>query len=1063
MTMCIYNRLIKQLFSLHRKHAFRILILFFTSFTLTAGAQTTLQGKVTDEAGKALPSVTVTVKGTSRGTTTNESGDFTLPASSGDVLVVSSVGFDNKEVKVGTESNITVSLTSANSQLAEVIVVGYGTQRRTAVTGAISSVNSKTLNEIPVVSVQSALQGRVPGLSVVNNGSPGTDPIVTIRGISSINYASNPLYVVDGFPTGNLSSIDTRDIETVDVLKDASAAAIYGSRATNGVIMITTKKGRRDGKLSVNLNSYYGVQNITQRLDLLNPEQFDQYATAYRGSLVPRRDPNYESAPGVKPNYPSQPIYQDAGATYGNNATDWQDEYFRQGTMTQTNIGVSGGNDISRFYASGSFLDQTGTTPTVGYRRYNFRINSDHIISKTFTFGENIYVAYGDQAYDNNEAGSRSNLLNVIRIMPYMPVHDPTTNGGYRGVNSVLDGGDPTNPIEDAELKNPGNRTTVKVLGTIFAEVNFTNWLKFRSTFGVDYANTLDYRFSPIFNDGGTIAGSSAIQATITNNRAISAVQLYTEQLTFDKTFGDHHVNAIAVYEYQGQKTRNENASGNQASNELKTLNNASNVSVQTLVGENNIISYIGRINYDFKGKYLLSGAIRRDGASVWAPGNKWATFPSGSIGWRIDQENFMKGMTKISELKLRAGYGITGLNGAILGNYPWSVSVNANSAYYPFGNALTSGAVSSIPGLGNKELEWETTKQLNIGLDLGLFNNTITASAEYYNRKTDNLILAVPLPPTMGFINTTVPQNVGAMTNNGFELQLGYNDRKGDFTWNATGNLSFITNKVDKLAEGVTNIEAGSDADFTEGYNPTNTAPGESIQSFYGWVVEGIFQSQEEVDKHATQVKPTATTGGTSPGDLKFKDLNGDGVINTSDRTFLGSFIPKFTYSLNLGANYKNFGLIVFFQGVEGNKIYNATRTATEGMIRFFNAGTQVLNAWTPDNINTDVPRAVSSDPNQNARPSTRFLEDGSYFRLKNIMLSYNIPGKSLESLTKGTVKNLNVYVSAQNILTFTNYSGYDPEVGNRTVSSSSLTNGIDYAVYPQPKGYQIGINVNF
>jgi len=1047
MTISISNRPAKHLFSVIRKHALSIFLLIFCAALQTTAKAQTVKGTVTDESGKPVPAASATVKGTSNGTITDENGVFTISASSQNTLVISSVGFVNKEVKVGNETNLAVSLTATNQQLSEVIVVGYGTQKRTAVTGAISTVNSKTLNEIPVVSVQSALQGRVPGLSVVSNGSPGTDPIVTIRGISSISYASNPLYVVDGFPTANLSAIDTRDIETVDVLKDASAAAIYGSRATNGVIMITTKKGTRDGKLHVNLNSYYGVQNVTQRLDLLNPQQFDQYATAYNGSKVQRRlDP-----------WATTPIYDGASTTYGNNVTDWQDEYFRQGSMTQTNIGLSGGNDVSRFYASGSFFDQKGIAPSVGYRRYNFRINSDHRISKTFSFGENIYVAYGDQDYDNNEAGSRSNLLNVIRMMPYMPVHDPTTNGGYRGVKSVLDGGDPTNPIEDAELKNPGERTTVKILGTIYAEVNFTNWLKFRSTFGIDYANMLDYRFSPIFNDGGTIAGSSASQATITNNRSISAVQLYTQQLTFDKTFGDHHVNAIAVYEYQGQNTRTENASGNQASNDLKTLNNASNVSVRTTVGENNIVSYVGRVNYDFQGKYLLSGAIRRDGASVWAPGNKWATFPSGSIGWRLDQEKFMQNMTKISELKLRAGYGITGLNGAVLGNYPWSVSVNSNSAYYPFGNNINSGPASSIPGLGNKELEWETTKQLNIGVDLGLLDNSITLSAEYYNRKTDNLILQVPLPPTMGFINATVPQNVGGMTNNGFEFQIGYNDRKGDFTWNALANLSFVTNNVDKLAEGVTNIEAGSDQDFTEGYNPTNTAPGQAIQSFYGWIVEGIFQDSAAIKKHATQA------GGTGPGDLMFKDVNGDGSITTSDRVFLGSFIPKFSYSLNLNANYKNFGLTMFFQGVQGNKIYNATRTATEGMIRFFNAGTQVLDAWTPSNTKTDIPRAISADPNQNARPSTRFVEDGSYLRLKNIMLSYNVPGKSLESLSKGAVKGLNIYVSAQNIFTLTNYSGFDPEVGNRTVSSTSLTNGVDYAVYPQPKGYQVGINVNF
>jgi len=638
-----------------------------------------------------------------------------------------------------------------------------------------------------------------------------------------------------------------------------------------------------------------------------------------------------------------------------------------------------------------------------------------------------------------------------------MPVYDPTTSDGFRGVNSVLDGSDPTNPIEDAEVKNPGNRTTFKILGTIYAEINFTKWLKFRSTFGVDYANGLDYRFSPIFNDSGTIAGSSAIQAAITNNRSISAVQLYTQQLTFDKHFGDHHVNAIAVYEFQGQKTRQENASGNQSSNNLKTLNNASNISAQTLLGENNLISYVGRVSYDYMGKYLLSGSVRRDGLSVWAPGRKWQTFSSGSVGWRIDQENFMKNKTKISELKLRAGYGITGLNGTILGNTPWLIGVNANSAYYPFDNSLASGPASSIQGLGNPDLKWETTKQLNIGLDLGLLNNSITMSAEYYQRKTDNLILAVPIPPSFGYLSTTVIQNIAAMKNNGFELQLGYNDNKGDFTWNATGNISFIKNKVLSLAPGVSNIEAGSDVDFTEGFNVTNTARGHAVQSFYGWLEDGIFQSAEEVSKSPFQ------TASTAPGDIKFRDIDGNDTIDLRDRTFLGSFIPKFSYALNIGANYKNFGLTIFFQGVQGNKIYNATRTATEGMIRFFNAGTQVLDAWTPDNTNTNIPRAVSSDPNQNARASTRFIEDGSYLRLKNIILSYNIPSKSLQSLTNGAVKNISIYISAQNILTLTKYNGFDPEVGNRTPGSSSLTNGIDYAVYPQPKGYQIGINANF
>jgi TonB-linked SusC/RagA family outer membrane protein len=1021
-----------------------LLLFFLLLGSQFVNAQSTVQGRVA-VGDSAIVGATVQVKGTNVGTQTDANGNFTISAAPNATLVISAVGYAPQEIAINNRTTLTVNMASLATQMEQVIVVGYGTQRRATVTGAIASVSGRTVSELPVPNISQALQGRVAGVQVTNNGSPGNQPIVRIRGISSISFASDPLYVVDGFPTGDLSTIDTRDIESVDVLKDASAAAIYGSRATNGVVMITTKKGRRDGKVQVSLDSYVGVQQVTSRLDLLDREGFKQYAQAYRGSLPGRLLP-----PEV-----DKPIYPGATQTYGQTNTDWQDEYFKNGAMTQHNIGVGGGNAVSRFYASAGFMDQQGTAPTVAYRRYNFRINSEHNISRVFTFGQNLYAASGSQDYDNNETQARTNLVNVIRMMPHMPVYDPTSNGGYRGVDAVLDGGDPTNPVEDAAFKNTGNRTTAKILGTAFLEVNFTRWLKFRSTFGIDYANGLDYRFSPIFNNNGTINGSSATVASITNNRSASTVLLFTEQLSFDKTFGDHHVNAIAVYEQQGQKIRNENASGQQPSNELRTLNNASNIAVATNFGENTLMSILGRVNYDFRSKYLFSAAVRRDGLSVWAPGKKWATFPSASVGWRIDQEAFMQNQTKISELKVRAGYGITGLNGVVLGNTPWLVTVNANSAAYPFGNNPSSGSSSSIPRLGNRELEWEETKQLNIGVDLGLLNNRFTLSAEVFNRKTDNLILSVPLPPSLGFITSTVAQNVGAMTNNGVELQLGYNDREGAFKWNASANFAAIRNKVTRLAEGVTNIEAGSDNDFGA-ENITRTEVGQAIQSFYGYVVDGIFQNAAEVSGHAKQ------RDGTAPGDIKFRDLNKDGVIDVADRQFLGSFLPKYTYALNLGANYHNFDLSLFFQGVQGNKIYNATRVITEGMVRFFNAGTQVLQAWTPTNTNTDIPRAASSDPNQNSRPSTRFLEDGSYLRLKNVILAYTIPNASLQNITKGVVSNFRVYVSAQNILTFTKYSGYDPEVGNRT-PGSSLTNGIDFAVYPQPKGYQVGVQVNF
>jgi len=1025
-----------------------VFLLFISS---SLWAQNRVTGKVINQAdNQPIVGATVQEKGTTNATQTINDGTFAINVPGNATLVITVVGYTGQEVPVNGRTNISLSLQSASGSLSEVVVIGYGTQSRRNVTSAISSIDNKTLNEVPASNFAQALQGRMAGVSVVNNGTPGSQPIVRIRGISSITFSSDPLYIIDGMPTGDISSFDMRDIESVDVLKDASATAIYGSRATNGVIVITTKKGKRDGKIHVGLNSYYGVQRVTQRLDLLDREGFMKYAVAYRGSQVQRlMDP-----------WLTTPIYTGASQTYGQTNTNWQDEYFRDGPMTQTNIDLSGGNEVSRFSTSVGYTNQLGTAPNVAFRRYNFKISSEHNISKVFSFGENIFASNSIQKGDANSGGTRSNLVNVIRMMPHMPVYDPTSNGGYRGVNSVLDGGDPTNPIEDAELKNPTKNTTVKLLANAFLDINFTKWLKFRSSVGIDYANGLFYRFQPIFNDNGTINGSSATQATVTNNRNISTVLLYTEQLNFDKRFDAHHVSATAVFESQEQKTKSENGSGNQPSNSIQVLNNALNQSVSTRVGENFLVSLLGRVSYDYKGKYLLSGAIRRDGLSVWAPGKKWGNFPSGSIGWKVDEEDFMKNQTLVSALKLRAGYGITGINGVLLGNTPWLVNVSANSSSYPYNNLNPGGLGSAVNQLGNKDLEWETTKQFNVGVDLGVFDNKLTLTADYFQRQTDNLILGVTVPPSFGYINNSVIENVGSMQNNGWEFLLGYNGQAGDFRWNASANMSFIDNKVLTLAEGLNNIEAGADAADFGGYAVTNTKPGESIQYFYGWIVDGIFQTAADVANSPKQKANTA------PGDLKFKDISGpagkpDGVIDAFDRTNLGSYLPKVSYGFNANANFKNFDFGIFFQGVQGNKIYNDTRVITEGMIRFFNAGTQVLNAWTPTNTNTNIPRAITGDPNENSRTSTRFLENGSYLRLKNISLGYNFTSSSLKSWTKGTVSTFRLYVSGQNLLTFTDYSGYDPEVGNRT--GNSLTNSIDWAIYPQPKTVQVGIQVNF
>lgn len=1023
-----------------------------------------ITGKVTNESGEPLNGVSVLVRGTSKGTSTNEKGVFVISAEVGETLEFSMVGYKEYAVKIGDETNISIRLVAEQTNMNEVIIVGYGTQKRSSLTGAITSLNTKAINELPVASVEQALQGRVAGLTVTNNGEPGSSPIVRIRGVSSINFASDPLYVIDGFPTGNLINFDSRDIESVEVLKDASAAAIYGSRATNGVVLITTKKGKRDRKLKVHLDSYVGTQRPWKMIDLLNTEQYLKYEFALNEAGGVGHPPRLQPA-----NF-NQPIYDGTTQTYAQTNTDWQDAYFKSGVLTQHNLSVSGGNDISRFYTSAGYFKQDGISQGVYYERGNYRINSEHKISKVFNIGENLVLSYSKQRYDNT-TGNRTRLVNVIRNLPYLPVYDPTTLGGFRGAENSVDGSDPTNPVEDALLLGNAVRKTLKVLGTVYTEVNFTPWLKFRSTFGVDHVNLFQHQFKPIFND----KGRSDPLATIDDVRTTLTTLLFTQQLTVDKTFGNHHFTATGVYETQSNKAYGEQMTGNQATNDIETMFGATNISAFSTKSENLLISYVGRLTYEFAGKYMLSAAIRRDGLSVWAPGNKFANFPSASVGWRVDQEPFMRNLKNVSELKLRGGYGVTGLNGiGIFGklansqlpnDYPWQAIVALNGATYPFNNTMPSGGNASFyNAISNPDLEWEKTKQLNIGVDLGLLNNRITMSVDYYRRKTDNLMLNVPTPASFGFARTGVLANVGAMENNGLDLQLGYKNNAKEFKWDVTGNVSFISNKVISLNTPNATIDNGGDQDFGGGAPITRTKAGETIQSFYGYVVEGIFQSDAEVANSPFQ------TGGTKAGDLKFKDISGpdgkpDNAITADDRTFLGNYLPDYTYSLNLGANYKNFDVSIFFQGVQGNKIFNAARIIREGMPRLFGAGTAVLNAWTPTNTNTNVPRAVGKDPNQNVRPSTRWIENGSYLRLKNIMIGYNIPSSFLQSFVKGTISSFRVYVSSQNLFTITKYTGWDPEVGSKDIKlpNGTLTNGIDFGQYPAARSFQFGVQVGF
>lgn len=1016
--------------------------LAFLLLGITLQAQ--VRGTVTDEGGEPLIGVTIVIQGTTLGTTTDIDGNYSIDdVSSSNVLVFSYTGYGAVEETVGSRSVIDVQLNPNAELLDEVIVVGYGTQKKSSVTGAVSTVSSKELEALPVVSLTQAMQGRVPGVQITNNSSPGTSPIIRVRGVGSVSLDPNPLYVVDGIPAGGINNIDPKDIASIEVLKDASSAAIYGSRAANGVILITTKKGQ-SGKLQVNLDSYYGTQSAWRTLDLLNSDQYIQYGTELltaSGQPVPERFNNLNT-----------PVYEGASTTFAETDTDWQDVMFRNAPITDNQLSLSGGNEHSRFYTSFGYFKQDGIMQATTYDRKSFRINSDHSIGNFITIGQTLMTA-ADHQISERDGGGRSLVMNMMRMIPYWPTRDPTKIGGFSTTAQGLDATDPENPLRVAEMEQLNQvNNGFKMIGSVFADVKLTNWLSYRFTAGADYSNGRFEGFLPIYDDGNRTRPI----AQVTDNRNQFLSTVYTNALTFDNTFGRHHLNVLAVAERQDSRFRALNANGQRPDNNIDVLQGISNPSVNSTLSENTLISYIGRLNYDFAGKYLLGATVRRDGSSKFAPGKKWGTFPAVSVGWRISEEPFLKSGNTISELKLRGSWGESGYNS--IGDYEWQPLIQANNTLYPFGNNPTLG--SYFNQLGNVDLSWEVTRMTNVGVDASLWNNKVFLTAEYYNRETDGLLLRVPIPESIGYSSSPLA-NVGSMRNYGFELTLGYNYSSRDFNWSLTGTFDVTRNEVLSLSTANATIDAGSNGDFG-GFAITRTQEGQPIQSFYGWQVESIFQSQAEIDALNDRAPDGFYQNDvTAPGDIKFRDINGDGQVDAEDRTFLGSYLPKFSYGLNWDASYKDFDFTLYIQGVQGNKIYNGAKVIGQGMLRLFNSTTDVLDAWTPQNTDTDVPRAVSGDPNQNSRTSDRFLEDGSYLRIKNLSIGYTIPADKLGGLTNDVIKRIRVYVSSQNLLTLTKYTGYDPEVGAR--NNTLLTQGIDYGQYPQARTLMFGINVGF
>ena len=971
--------------------------------------QITVQGVVKDQTGETVIGASVMEKGTTNGTITGIDGDFSLNMSSNGTLVVSFVGYKTQEVQVKGQKQLQVVLSEDAEMLDEVVVIGYGTMKKSDLTGAVSSIGNKDIKDSPVSNLGQAIQGKISGVQIVDAGKPGDNVSIKIRGLGSINNC-DPLVVIDGVPTDlGLSSLNMADVERLDVLKDASATAIYGSRGANGVVMITTKRGTEGkGKLAVSAN--YSFQNATNVPSLLNAAQ---YAELSNDMMVNSgRNPNPEWA---------NPSELGAG-------TDWMDELLRTGVMQNYTVSYSGGNEKSHYYVSGGFLDQSGIVKSVNYRRFTFQSNSDAQVLKWLKFSNNITFSA-----DTKKSGSY-NIGDALKALPIYPVKNE--DGSWSGPDGNSEWyGSTRNPIGPTEL-NKSQTDGYNFLANLTAELTFTKWLKFKSTFGYDAKFWFIDNFTPKYNWKPTPTEETSRYKS--DNKSFT--YLWDNYFLFDHTFAEkHRVGLMAGMSAQWNTNDYLNAQKNVFM--FDNVHEMDNGEEMYAIGGNEtewaLLSYMARVNYSYEDRYLLTATIRRDGSSRFGKKHRWGTFPSVSVAWRTSQEKWFPKNDYINDLKVRAGYGVTGSQASV-GNYSYLASYN--TSVYPFG--ISSGNQTALVSstLANPYIHWEEVAQTNIGFDASLFNSRVMFSFDAYLKETRDMLVKASIPITSGFEDTTTTYtNAGKVRNQGIEMSLHTINLTGELGWETNLTATYNKNKIKDLNSDVPYYINQINNSYV-----TMLAKDYPINVFYGYVTDGIFQNQSEVNTHAVQP-------GAEPGDIRFRDLNNDGVINDSDRTVIGNPNPSWLFSMNNSLSYKGFELSVFLQGIAGNKIYNANNIDNTGMAAAYNQTTDVLKRWQGEGTSNSMPRAVFGDPNQNTRVSDRFVENGSYLRLKNITLSYTFPKQWLQ---KAQIENARLSLSCENVATITGYSGFDPEVG---------INGIDQNRYPISRTFSLGLNFNF
>jgi TonB-linked SusC/RagA family outer membrane protein len=986
---------------MQKKATYLMAVLLLLVVTLTRAQDVSaVKGIIKDAQGNALPGVSVKIKNTNRGTTSQPDGSYTLQAGGTDVLVFSYIGYGQQEVPVNGRASIDLVMQDENRQLNEVVVIGYGTQMKKDITGAVSVVGEKEFESRPNTQLGSVLQGKAPGVQVLApSGKPSAGLSIRIRGTSSINASSDPLYVIDGVPTTDTRSVNPADIESISVLKDASSAAIYGASGANGVVLITTRKGKA-GAPRFEFNAYGGYATVWKRLDVLNGAQYRELMTEM-GNVT-----DWDK--------------------YNQN-TNWQDEIFRKGTSQNYQLSASGKNDKTTYYLSGGWIQQNGAVRSSTMDRFNFKVNLEQQMNNWLTMGTNVaYSRWHDVDVTDNIGVDRGGvLLGVLGTPPVIGIYNP--DGSFTS-NPFQDWENPVASTDGAERGYKQQR----VLGNVYAEILLMPELKFRSNFGIDYNNSVyDYFVDPFRTSYGRARGGIG-----QNNTDLINYWIAENTLSYNKAFGKHTVGALGGV--VAQKTKWESARIEKigfSSSGIPTTNAGSTFQVaENTKSEKNNASFLARINYGYADKYLLTANFRADASSIFGPEKRWGYFPSFSAGWRISQESFMQGITAINDLKLRAGWGLVGNDQLGSSRYPWLGLVGTGSNY-PIGGTVLPG--TSPSSFENRNLKWEETEQFNVGLDLTVLDSRLTFSADAYVKNTSDLLLEVPVPKSTGFDIST--QNVGKLRNKGIEFLVSSRNFVGDFEWSTDLNISFNRNKIIDVA-GQDIFSAGVS---TRG-NISLAREGEPLGLFYGYRADGV---------------------DPETGDLWYLNSKGERTFTPAaeDRVIIGNPNPDFIYGVTNNFSYKNVRLSVFLQGSQGNDMFNASRIETESMIDPRNQTTVVLNRWkTPGQV-TDIPRSTPNNSN-NSLISTRYVENGSYMRVKSATLSYDLPASVLNKIK---LKSLRVYVTGENLFTITDYTGFDPEVNFQgttgTAGDANKSQGIDFGTYPQTRNLIFGLNVSF